>query len=230
MKQDHAFLRKLLMRPPPFPSNRHPNCALVLFTFKRLGAYQTQRMDSGSGKTMQGLLGLSRGIDTFNEKVGRALAWLILVAVIVSTVNAIIRKVFNVSSNAWLEAQWYLFGAVFLGCAAYTFLKNEHIRIDIVSSKMSQRYRNTVEIIGHTLFLMPLCIMMIYFGFPFFYKSFIIGETSSNAGGLTQWPAKLMIPLGFSMLFAQAISELIKRIAIIQGLIPDPHAAKTGPH
>jgi TRAP-type mannitol/chloroaromatic compound transport system permease small subunit len=179
---------------------------------------------------MQGLLGLSRAIDAFNEKAGRALAWLILVAVIVSTVNAVIRKVFNVSSNAWLEAQWYLFGAVFLGCAAYTFLKNEHIRIDIVSSKMSQGYRNTIELVGHVFFLMPLCLMMIWFGFPFFYGSFRIGEMSTNAGGLIQWPAKLMIPVGFSMLFAQAISETIKRVAVIKGLIPDPHGVKTGPH
>jgi TRAP-type mannitol/chloroaromatic compound transport system permease small subunit len=179
---------------------------------------------------MQGLLGLSRAIDAFNERVGRALAWLILLAVIISTVNALIRKIFNISSNAWLEAQWYLFGAVFLGCAAYTLLKNEHIRIDIVSSKMSQRYRNTIELIGHICFVMPLCIMMIYFGFPFFYGSFRIGEMSTNAGGLIQWPAKLMIPLGFSMLFAQAISETIKRLAFMQGLAPDPHGTKTGPH
>jgi TRAP-type mannitol/chloroaromatic compound transport system permease small subunit len=179
---------------------------------------------------MQGLLGLSRIIDAFNEKVGRALAWLILIAVIISTGNAVIRKAFNISSNAWLELQWYLFGAVFLGCAAYTFLKNEHIRIDIVSSKMSQRYRNTIELVGHILFLMPLCLMMIWYGFPFFYKSYAIGEVSTNAGGLIQWPAKLMIPLGFCMLFAQAISETIKRIGVIQGLIPDPHAVKTGPH
>jgi TRAP-type mannitol/chloroaromatic compound transport system permease small subunit len=179
---------------------------------------------------MQGLLGLSRAIDAFNEKAGRWLAWLILVAVIISTANAVIRKVFNTSSNAWLEAQWYLFGAVFLGCAAYAFLKNEHIRIDIVSSKMSQRYRNTIELIGHVLFLMPLCLMMIWYGFPFFYKSFLISEMSTNAGGLIQWPAKLMIPLGFCMLFAQAISETIKRVAFIQGIGPDPHGAKTGPH
>ncbi len=179
---------------------------------------------------MQGLLGLSRAIDAVNERIGRTLAWLILAAVIISTVNAIIRKVFNVSSNAWLEAQWYLFGAVFLGCAAYTFLKNEHIRIDIVSSKMSQRYRNTIELIGHICFLMPLCLMMIYYGFPFFYGSFRIGEMSTNAGGLIQWPAKLMIPLGFCLLFAQAISETIKRLAFMQGLAPDPHGAKTGPH
>ncbi len=179
---------------------------------------------------MQGLLGLSRAIDAFNEKVGRALAWLILAAVIISTVNAIIRKVFNISSNAWLEAQWYLFGAVFLGCAAYTFLKNEHIRIDIVSSKMSQRYRNMIELIGHIFFLMPLCILMIYYGYPFFYASFRIGEMSTNAGGLIQWPAKLMIPVGFTMLFAQAISETIKRLAFMQGLAPDPHGTKSGPH
>jgi TRAP-type mannitol/chloroaromatic compound transport system permease small subunit len=179
---------------------------------------------------MQGLLGLSRVIDAFNEKVGRWLAWLILVAVIISTVNAVVRKVLNTSSNAWLEAQWYLFGAVFLGCAAYTFLKNEHIRIDIFSSKMSQRYRNIVELVGHIFFLMPLCIMMIYYGFPFFYNSFRISEMSTNAGGLIQWPAKLMIPVGFCMLFAQAISETIKRLAVMQGLIPDPHGVKTGPH
>jgi TRAP-type mannitol/chloroaromatic compound transport system permease small subunit len=179
---------------------------------------------------MQGLLGLSRAIDAFNERVGRTLAWLILAAVIISTVNALIRKIFNISSNAWLEAQWYLFGAVFLGCAAYTLLKNEHIRIDIVSSKMSQRYRNTIELIGHICFVMPLCIMMIYYGFPFFYGSFRIGEMSTNAGGLIQWPAKLMIPLGFCMLFAQAISETIKRLAFMQGLAPDPHGAKSGPH
>jgi TRAP-type mannitol/chloroaromatic compound transport system permease small subunit len=179
---------------------------------------------------MQVFLGLSRAIDMFNEKVGRALAWLILLAVIVSTVNAVIRKVFNVSSNAWLEAQWYLFGAVFLGCAAYTFLKNEHIRIDIVSSKMSQGYRNAIELIGHIFFLIPLCLLMIYYGFPFFWASFRIGEMSTNAGGLIQWPAKLMIPVGFTMLFAQAISELIKRLAFMQGLIPDPHGTKSGPH
>jgi TRAP-type mannitol/chloroaromatic compound transport system permease small subunit len=179
---------------------------------------------------MQGFLGLSRAIDAFNERVGRTLAWLILAAVIISTVNALIRKIFNVSSNAWLEAQWYLFGAVFLGCAAYTFLKNEHIRIDIVSSKMSQRYRNTIELIGHICFVMPLCLMMIYYGFPFFYGSFRIGEMSTNAGGLIQWPAKLMIPLGFCLLLAQAISETIKRLAFMQGLAPDPHGAKSGPH
>jgi TRAP-type mannitol/chloroaromatic compound transport system permease small subunit len=179
---------------------------------------------------MQGLLGLSRAIDAFNEKTGRTLAWLILAAVLISTVNAIIRKAFNVSSNAWLEAQWYLFGAVFLGCAAYTFLKNEHIRIDIVSSRMGQGYRNWVDLIGHVFFLMPLCLMMIYYGFPFFWGSYRIGETSTNAGGLIQWPAKLMIPLGFCMLLAQAVSETIKRIAVMQGRIPDPHAAKTGPH
>jgi TRAP-type mannitol/chloroaromatic compound transport system permease small subunit len=179
---------------------------------------------------MQGLLGLSRTIDAFNEKAGKSLAWLILAAVLVSTINAIVRKVFNWSSNAFLEAQWYLFGAVFLGCAAYTLLRNEHIRIDIVSSKMSQRYRDTVELIGIAFFLMPLCLMMIYYGIPFFYKSLITGEISQNAGGLILWPAKMMIPVGFSMLMAQGISEFIKRISVMKGLIPDPHAAKSGMH
>jgi TRAP-type mannitol/chloroaromatic compound transport system permease small subunit len=204
---------------------------LALIPIARLSKLRKdQGNEQATGETMQGLLGLSRAIDLFNEKVGRALAWLVLVAVLISAINAVVRKVLNTSSNAWLEAQWYLFGAVFLGCAAYTFLKNEHIRIDIVSSKMSQRYRNTVELIGHVLFLTPLCLMMIWYGFPFFWGSFTIGETSTNAGGLIQWPAKLMIPLGFCMLLAQAISETIKRVAVIKGLIPDPHGAKTGPH
>jgi TRAP-type mannitol/chloroaromatic compound transport system permease small subunit len=179
---------------------------------------------------MSGLLKLSRAIDAFNQSVGRALSWLILVAVLVSSVNAIVRKVFNTSSNAWLELQWYLFSAVFLGCAAYTLLKNEHIRIDVVSSHLGQRYRNVMELVGHVFFLMPLCIMMLYYGWPFFLNSFNIGEVSQNAGGLIQWPAKLMIPVGFGMLFAQAISETIKRAAVMQGLIPDPHAARSGPH
>jgi TRAP-type mannitol/chloroaromatic compound transport system permease small subunit len=189
-----------------------------------------QQKSEFRGAAMQGLLGLSRLIDTINEKAGRAIAWLILAAVIVSTGNAIVRKAFNTSANWLLELQWYLFGAVFLGCAAYAFLKNEHIRIDILSSKMGQRYRNIVELVGHVLFLAPLCLMMIYYGFPFFFKSFAIGEMSTNAGGLIQWPAKLMIPVGFCMLLAQAISETIKRLAFMQGLIPDPHGAKTGPH
>jgi TRAP-type mannitol/chloroaromatic compound transport system permease small subunit len=179
---------------------------------------------------MSGLLQISALIDRFNTKMGKLLAWLILVAVIVSTVNAVIRKLFNSSSNAWLEVQWYLFGAVFLGCAAWTLLSNEHIRIDIISSKMSQRYRNTVDLIGHALFLIPLCLVMLYYGIPFFYASFRIGELSTNAGGLIQWPAKLMIPIGFAMLLAQGISEFIKRLAVVKGLIPDPYGKKTGPH
>jgi TRAP-type mannitol/chloroaromatic compound transport system permease small subunit len=176
---------------------------------------------------MQGLLTVSRVIDAVNEKAGRWTAWLILVAVVISTVNALIRKIFNTSSNAWLEAQWYLFGAVFLVCASYTFLKNEHIRIDIVSSKMSQGYRNWVDLIGHVLFLMPLCFMMIWYGVPFAWSSFRIGEMSTNAGGLIQWPAKILIPIGFILLFAQAVSETIKRIAIMKGLIPDHFAGKS---
>lgn len=179
---------------------------------------------------MSGLLQISALIDRFNTKMGKLLAWLILVAVIVSTVNAIIRKAFNSSSNAWLEVQWYLFGAVFLGCAAWTLLSNEHIRIDIFSSKMSQRYRNTIDLIGHALFLIPLCLVMLYYGIPFFYASFKISELSTNAGGLIQWPAKLMIPVGFGMLLAQGISEFIKRLAVVKGLIPDPYGTKTGPH
>lgn len=196
------------------------------------GADQRDPCETGEVRRarLQGLLAVSRTIDAFNTRIGKILAWLILVAVLVSTVNAVIRKVFNNSSNAWLELQWYLFGAVFLGCAAWTFLANEHIRIDIVSSKLGQTYRNWVEIVGHVLFLMPLCLMMLIYGIPFFYRSFRIGEVSTNAGGLIQWPAKILIPLGFLLLLAQAASELIKRIAIMQGLMDDPHAARTGPH
>lgn len=179
---------------------------------------------------MQGLLGLSRAIDAFNGRAGRLLGWLIPLAVLVSAVNALVRKLLNTSSNAWLELQWYLFGAVFLGCAAYTLLRNEHIRIDIVSSQLGQTYRNVMDVIGHVFFLMPLCLMMIYYSVPFAWNSFRIGEMSQNAGGLLQWPAKVLIPIGFTMLFFQAVSELVKRIAVMKGLIPDPYGVKTGPH
>lgn len=177
---------------------------------------------------MQGFLSFSRAIDAFNTFVGRSIGWLILAAVIVSTANAIIRKLFNQSSNAWLEVQWYMFGAVFMLCAAYTFLKNEHIRIDIVSNVFSKRVRDWIDIIGHLFFLFPLCIIMMLYGFPFFFRSFAINETSANAGGLIQWPAKILIPLGFVLLFAQGISELIKRIAIMSGAMEDPHGAGGG--
>jgi len=177
---------------------------------------------------VRGLLSFSRAIDALNTSIGKIVGWFILAAVIVSTVNAIVRKLFNQSSNAWLEAQWYMFGAVFMLCAAYTLLKNEHIRIDIVSNTLSKRARDRIDVIGHLFFLFPLCIIMMLYGFPFFYRSFAIGETSANAGGLIQWPAKILIPLGFVLLFVQGISELIKRIAIMRGDMEDPHGGGGG--
>lgn len=173
--------------------------------------------------SVQTLLKISNVIDAINNRVGQIIKWFILAAVIVSTANAIIRKVFNESSNAWLELQWYLFGAVFMLGAAYTFLKNEHIRIDIVTGNFRQRTRDWIDVFGHIFFLIPFAWIMIYHGWPFFMRSFEIGESSMNAGGLIVWPAKILLPAGFVLLLAQAISELIKRIAIIRGLMVDPH-------
>jgi TRAP-type mannitol/chloroaromatic compound transport system permease small subunit len=168
-------------------------------------------------------LRVSGWIDRLNEAIGKSVYWLILVAVLISAGNAVIRKAFDVSSNAWLELQWQLFGAVFMLCAAYTFLKNEHIRIDIVNSMFPKRVRDWIDLLGHVLFLMPFVVLMMVDGWPFFTASYRINEQSLNAGGLPQWPAKLLIPLGFFLLFLQGISEIIKRVAVMRGLIPDPH-------
>lgn len=173
---------------------------------------------------MQQLLKLSAAIDAVNERIGSFIKWMILAAVLISTINAIIRKVFNTSSNAWLEAQWYLFGIVFMLGAAYTFLKNEHIRIDIVTSNFSKRTRDWIDVFGHVFFLIPFCWIMIVHGIPFFTRSLALNEASMNAGGLVQWPAKFLVPAGFVLLIAQALSELIKRVAIMRGLMEDPHA------
>ena len=172
---------------------------------------------------MNAALMLSSAIDRLNEAIGKCTYWLILVAVLISTANAIIRKAFDYSSNAWLEAQWQLFGAVFMLCAAYTFLKNEHIRIDILNSRLPKRVRDWIDLLGHFLFLMPFVILMIVDGVPFFITSYLQNEQSSNAGGLAQWPAKALIPLGFMLLFLQGVSEIIKRIAVMRGDIEDPH-------
>lgn len=173
---------------------------------------------------MQAALKLSAAIDRLNETIGKTVYWLILVAVLVSAINAVVRKAFDMSSNAWLELQWQLFGAVFMLAAAYTLLKNEHIRIDIVNSRFPKRVRDWIDLLGHCLFLMPFVVLMLYDGWPFFTASYAINEQSLNAGGLPQWPAKLLIPAGFFLLFLQGISEIIKRIAVMRGLIPDPHA------
>jgi TRAP-type mannitol/chloroaromatic compound transport system permease small subunit len=175
---------------------------------------------------LQSLLTISRGIDAFTRWVGKRLAWLILVAVVVSALNAIVRKSFDTSSNSWLELQWVLFSIVFLLCSSWTLLDNEHIRIDIVNNMLPKQVRNSIDVIGHAFFLIPLTFVMIITGGPFFMRSVEINEQSGNAGGLPQWPAKSLIIIGFTMLLVQGVSELIKRIAVMRGLIPDPHASQ----
>ncbi|MGF9758039.1 TRAP transporter small permease subunit [Microvirga sp. 0TCS3.31] len=172
---------------------------------------------------MTALLGLSRVIDSINERIGKVAAWAIVVAVLVSAINAIIRRIFGVSSNAWLELQWYLFGAVFMLCAAWTLRVNEHIRIDIISSRLTKRGRDTIDLIGHLFFLFPFVALMLYLAFPYFFNSYRSGEVSSNAGGLLIWPAKGLILLGFISLAFQWLSELIKRVAIMNGQLVDEH-------
>jgi TRAP-type mannitol/chloroaromatic compound transport system permease small subunit len=169
---------------------------------------------------------MSRGIDAFTKWTGKRLAWLILLAVVVSALNAIIRKSFDTSSNSWLELQWVLFSIVFLLCSPWTLLDNEHIRIDIVNNLLPKQVRSSIDVIGHLFFLMPLTIIMIITGVPFFMRSVEINEQSGNAGGLPQWPAKSLIMIGFAFLLVQGISELIKRIAVMRGIIPDPHASQ----
>jgi TRAP-type mannitol/chloroaromatic compound transport system permease small subunit len=173
-------------------------------------------------------LGLARAIDWFNERVGKITAWAIVIAVLVSSINAIIRKVFGTSSNAWLELQWYLFGAVFMLCASWTLKANEHIRIDIISNRLTKRGRDRIDIFGHLFFLLPFVAVMIYLSFPFFIRSYESGEVSTNAGGLLIWPAKGLILLGFILLGLQWLSELIKRIAIMRGELEDEHALGGG--
>jgi TRAP-type mannitol/chloroaromatic compound transport system permease small subunit len=175
---------------------------------------------------LQSLLTLSRGIDAFTRWTGKRLAWLILLAVLVSAVNATVRKVFDTSSNSWLELQWLLFSIVFLLCSPWTLLDNEHIRIDIVNNMLPKKLRDSIDLVGHVLFLMPLTIVMMITGIPFFQRSYEINEQSGNAGGLPQWPAKSLVMIGFALLLVQAISELIKRVAVMRGLIPDPHASQ----
>jgi TRAP-type mannitol/chloroaromatic compound transport system permease small subunit len=175
---------------------------------------------------LRALLELSRVIDAFTRWVGKRLAWLIFLAVVIATVNAIMRKTLDISSNSWLELQWVLFSIVFLLCSPWTLLDNEHIRIDIVSNLMPKRARDMIDVIGHLFFLLPLCVVMIVTGGPFFWRSYELNEQSGNAGGLPQWPAKSLIIIGFTFLLIQGMSELIKRIAVMRGLIPDPHATQ----
>jgi TRAP-type mannitol/chloroaromatic compound transport system permease small subunit len=171
---------------------------------------------------MGALLKFSQAVDRLNAFVGRWVIWLILGSTVISAINAIVRKVFNNSSNAYLEVQWYLFAAAFLLAAGYTLLNGEHVKIDVVSSHLSKRKQIWIDIIGFTLFLTPMCVVILYFAFPFFLQGFRSGEMSNNAGGLIRWPVYLMMPIGFTLLLLQGLSELVKRIAFLQGLIPDP--------
>ena len=184
---------------------------------------------------MTGLLALSRAIDAFTAFIGRAVAWLVLAVVLVSAANAVLRKLIDFqvlptqllrgyiqTSNSWLELQWYLFSAVFLLTAAYTLQRNEHIRIDIVTGMLSKRTRDWIDLFGHFFMLIPLVVLMLVEAVPFVRVSFLQNETSPSVGGLIRWPAKALIVAGFALLFLQGISEIIKRIAVMQGVIPDP--------
>lgn len=174
------------------------------------------------GDTMQALLRLSRGIDRLNAWVGKYVIWLIFAATIISGINAVVRKVFNTSSNAFLEVQWYFFAASFLLAAGYTLLEKEHVKVDVINAKLSLRTRVWIDVLGFALFLTPMCLIVLYYGVPFFVQAWNTGEMSSNAGGLIRWPVYLMMPLGFGLLLLQGWSELIKRIAFLMGLIDDP--------
>lgn len=171
---------------------------------------------------MQALLKLSKAIDRLNTFVGRYVIWLILAATLVSGINAVVRKVFHTSSNAFLEVQWYFFAASFLLAAGYALLEKEHVKVDVINAKLSQRTRVWIDIFGFIFFLTPMCFVVLKYSIPFFLQAYSSGEVSSNAGGLIRWPVYLMMPLGFALLMLQGFSELIKRIAFLRGLIPDP--------
>lgn len=177
---------------------------------------------------MRALLSLSRWIDALNDRVGKSIYWLVLVAVLVSAVNAIVRKVFNYSSNAFLETQWYLFSAIFLLCAGYTLLRNEHVRIDVIASRFSPRTQAWIDIFGTVFFLLPMALVFIYLSWPVFVRTWVHGEISGSAGGLAVWPARLLVPVGFTLLALQGFSELVKRVGFLRGVAPDPAARSHG--
>jgi TRAP-type mannitol/chloroaromatic compound transport system permease small subunit len=177
---------------------------------------------------MKKLLAMSRAIDALNERIGRLVLWLVLVMVLVSAGNAVSRYLLNLSSNFWLELQWYLFATVFLVCAGYALLHNEHIRIDVVSSRLSRRTQVWIDIFGTIFFLFPVAGFIVWLSWPIFVNAWVSGEISSNAGGLVRWPARLLIPVGFGLLTLQGVSELIKRVAFLRGLIPDPAEKREG--
>ncbi len=177
---------------------------------------------------MGALLKVSELIDSVNEWIGKLTMWLVLAAVIISAGNATLRKAFNIGSNAWLEIQWYLFGAVFMLGVGYVMLKNAHVRIDFISSKLSKRSNAIIDAIGIVVFTIPLAIIMIDLGWPMFERAWTSGEMSQNAGGLIRWPAWALLPLGFAILLLQATSELIKRVAFITGHRDEPFSVEDG--
>jgi len=178
---------------------------------------------------MNFLLFVSQRIDRINASIGKSVSWLILASVLISAGNATIRKMFDTSSNAWLEVQWYLYGAVFLLAAAYTLQKNEHVRIDIVSSVLSKRTRDWIDLFCHIFFLLPFTVLIAWLAFPWVLSSYRSQEISVNAGGLILWPAKALVLIGFTLLTAQALSEIIKRYAVIRGMIEDPWEERSLP-
>ena len=179
---------------------------------------------------MSSLLSLSRLIDKMSEFVGRWVAWLVLAAVLISAANAIVRKLLNTSSNAFLEIQWYLFAAVFLLAAGYTLMRQEHVKIDVVYGHFSKRTQIGIDIFGICFFLLPFVVVTINEVMPLVVRAYQSGEMSNNAGGLIRWPVYVLLPVGLALLGLQGVSELIKRIAFLQGLVPDPtrkHVGKT---
>jgi TRAP-type mannitol/chloroaromatic compound transport system permease small subunit len=168
------------------------------------------------------LLAFSRLVDRATERLGHTIYWLVLAAVLISAANAVVRKAFNYSSNSFLEIQWYLFSVIFLFLAGYTLKHNEHVRIDIITGRFSARTRAMIDIFGTLFFLLPMAILIMWLSWPVFVDAYARNEVSTNAGGLIIWPARLMVPVGFFLLIVQALSELIKRIAFLKGLIPDP--------
>jgi TRAP-type mannitol/chloroaromatic compound transport system permease small subunit len=177
---------------------------------------------------MKALLKFSKAVDWFSTLIGTHMIWLIFASVTISAANAVVRKAFNVGSNAFLEVQWYLFAGTFLLTTAYTLLKGEHVKIDVVYSHFSKRGQMWIDVFGFAFFLTPFCGAFLWFGTPFFINGFVSGEMSGNAGGLIRWPVYALIPIGFTMLMLQGWSELIKRLAFLQGLIDDPTAVKAG--
>ena len=175
---------------------------------------------------MNALLKFSKAVDWLNGQLGKYVIWLILASTVISAINAIVRKAFNFSSNAYLEVQWYLFAATFMLCAAFTLLNGEHVKIDVIYSRLYKRTQTWIDVFGFVFFLLPFCTAIIWFSTPFFLRGFYSGEMSSNAGGLIRWPVYAMMPLGFGLLWLQGLSELIKRVAFLLGLIDDPTEKK----